>query len=452
MHCIDTSRLPASRRAATTGRTGPALQPGASVAVHAPDRVPSGRLVRWALAVSVVAMLSACGPSGAPAGAAGPAGAASAPGKSAAVRLLLAPEDLHTVGATSVAQGPVVSGAVQPERRADLRAEVAAVVVQVLKDNGESVRAGDLLLRLDDTAIRDSLASAEESLRASNQAFEQAERTVQRLKTLQAQGMTSTQALEDAEVRRNNAQSDLVAARSRAVTARQQLQRTAVRAPFDGVVSERKASAGDTAQIGKELLKVIDPRSMRFEGLVSADRLSDLKLGQPVSFRINGFTDRSFAGRITRIDASVNAATRQVAVAVAFNDPGSAPRVAGLYAEGRIETGASMALTLPESVLVRAGDQAHAWRLQGATVAKVPVRLGVRDARTGEVPVLQGLAAGDRVLRRPGSNLSDGQAVELVAAAQAAALPAASAPAASPAASAPAASPAASAPAPVATK
>ena len=79
----------------------------------------------------------------------------------------------------------MVSGALQPERRADLRAEVAAVVLQVLKDNGESVRAGDALLRLDDTAVRDSLTSAEETVRASTQAFEQTERTAQRLKTLQ---------------------------------------------------------------------------------------------------------------------------------------------------------------------------------------------------------------------------------------------------------------------------
>jgi multidrug resistance efflux pump len=108
---------------------------------------------------------------------------------------------------------------VQPARRADLRAEVAAVVVQVLKDNGEAVKAGDLLMRLDDTSLRDGLASSEESLRASTQAFVQAERTVQRLKTLQAQGMTSTQALEDAEVRRNSTQSDWTASRARVVAA-----------------------------------------------------------------------------------------------------------------------------------------------------------------------------------------------------------------------------------------
>src|SRR2546423_686947 len=203
--------------------------------------------------------------------------------------LLLAPEDLRTLAGTGAAAGPVITGSIQPARRADLRAEVSAIVLAVLKENGEAVKAGDLLVRLDDTAIRDSLGSAEESARALTQAYEQAERQVQRLKTLQGQGMTSMQALEDAEVRRNNAQSDLVAAKARVVSARQQLHRTEVRAPFAGVVSDRKVSAGDTAAVGKELVKVIDPQSMRFEGLVSADHVNELRLGQDVRFRVNGY-------------------------------------------------------------------------------------------------------------------------------------------------------------------
>lgn len=380
-----------------------------------------------ALIVSVACLLAACGPK--PGGPAGAAGAASAPARA----LLVAPEDLRTIETGALASGPVVTGALQPERRADLRAEVGAVVLQVVKDNGEAVRAGDLLVRLDDTAIRDSLASAEESLRAAQQAFDQSERQVQRLKTLQAQGMTSQQALEDAEVRRNGAQSELVAARARVASARQQLQRTAVRAPFDGVVSERKVSAGDTAQIGRELLKVIDPRSLRFEGLVSADRMGELKTGQPVRFRVVGAAESEFSGRVRRVDASANATTRQVAVTIDFDDPARAPRVAGLFAEGRIETGSSTALLVPESSLQRAGDAWFAWKLAGSTVRKVALEVGDRDPRTGLRPVRAGLAAGDQILRSPGSNLADGQAVQRVAPAvkpAAASGPAAAAPAA----------------------
>ncbi len=379
------------------------------------------------ISVAALLALTGCGKPGSadkPAAAASTAGSVG-PAPKAPAALLLAAVDLLTLQPSQMATGPVISGALQPERKADLRAEVAAVVLQVLKENGEPVRSGDLLIRLDDTSIRDSLASAEEAVRASTQAMEQAERQFQRLKTLQAQGMSSMQSLEDAEVRRNNAQSDLVAARARVVASRQQLRRTEVRAPFDGVVSERKASAGDTAAIGKELVKVMDPRSMRFEGLVSADRMHELKIGQPVSFRVNGFPQGDFKGVIKRVDAAANATTRQVEVVVTFADISKAPRVAGLFAEGRVETGASLALTLGESALVRAGDAAHVWRLSGNKLAKVPVKLGERDARTGEYPVLSGLAAGDRVLRNPNSALVDGQSVEFaVAAAAPASVPA----------------------------
>ncbi len=261
-------------------------------------------LLRLAALCGVLLMVVACGKPGGDAAKAGaasaPAAAASAPAvantaiaASAAV-LLLSPEDLRTVSLAGAAGGPVITGSVQPEKRADLRAEVAAVVTVVAKENGEAVKRGDLLMRLDDTSIRESLQSADAGSRAAAQAFDQAQRQVERLKTLQAQGMTSAQALDDAEGRRNSAQSELVAARSRVVSAQQQLRRTEVRAPFDGVVSERKASVGDTAAVGKELVKVIDPRGMRFEGLISADRMDEVKTGQRVAFRINGFVNRSF--------------------------------------------------------------------------------------------------------------------------------------------------------------
>ena len=373
-------------------------------------------------------LLVACGKGGSAgkAEAAAPGGAAAAAGRAAAASaptLLVAAEDLRTLATRLQATGPVITGSLQPERRADLRAEVGALVQQVLKDNGDPVRSGDLLVRLDDSAIRDSLNSADEAVRAAAQAFEQSERQVQRLKTLQLQGMSSIQALEDAELRRNNAQSDLVAARARAAAARQQLRRTEVRAPFDGVLSERKVSAGDTAQVGKELVKVIDPRTLRFEGLVSADRMHEIKVGQAVSFRVNGFAQADFSGKVRRIDAAANATTRQVEVIVDFADGAAAPRVAGLFAEGRVETGGSQALMLAEASLVRAGEAAWVWRIEGkanaAVLAKTSVKLGERDARSGEFPVLAGLAAGDKMLRNPGSALVDGQKVEFSQAAAA---------------------------------
>jgi len=327
-----------------------------------------------------------------------------------AADVLIAPEDLITVRSGNLASGPVITGSIQPERRADLRAEVSAVVLNVLKENGESVKRGDLLVRLDDTSIRDSLTSAEAAARSAAQTFDQTEKQLQRLKTLRGSGMASMQQLEDTEIRRNNAQSDLIAAQARAVQARQQLQRTEVRAPFAGIISERKVSAGDTAQIGKELLKVVDPTSMRFEGFVSADKISSVKVGQPVMFRVNGYEKQTFAGSVKRVDPAANPTTRQVEVLVGFVDS-TQPRVSGLYAEGRIEAGSSQILMIPDAALVRNGDKAYTWRIRDNKLAKTDLVIGERDPRRGDFAVLSGLADGDQVIRNPISTLKDGQKV-----------------------------------------
>lgn len=327
------------------------------------------------------------------------------------VTLVIAPEDVLTVQGSSMVSGPVVTGTIQPERKADLRAEVSAVVLQVLKENGDVVRRGDLLVRLDETSIRDNVNSAEDAARNAVLALDQAERNVQRLKTLRASGMTSLQALDEAEVRRNGAQSELSAANSRTAQARQQLQRTSIRAPFDGVVSDRKVSAGDTASVGKELLKVIDPTSLRFEGRVSADKISAVKVGQAVNFRINGYT-QDFRGKVLRMNPSANDVTRQVEILVGFSDAAQ-PRVSGLYAEGTVETTKVDALTIPETALVKAGDKTSAWRVKDLKLAKVDLSVGARDARTGNYEVRTGLSTGDTVMRMPSSNFKDGQAIQL---------------------------------------
>lgn len=330
-------------------------------------------------------------------------------------KLVIAPEDVLTIQANALASGPVVTGSIQPERKADLRAEVSAVVLQVLKENGDLVRRGDVLVRLDPTSIRDNLQSAEANVRNATQALDQSERNLQRLKTLRDSGMTSLQALDDAEVRRNAAQSELAASHARAVLARQQLDRTVVRAPFDGVVSDRKVSAGDTASVGKELLKVIDPSSMRFAGRVSADKISVVRVGQAVSFRINGYAGQEFRGKVTRVDPSANDVTRQVEVLVSFDEVRQA-RVAGLFAEGLIEASSTKAVTLPESVLLRSGDKASVWRVKSNTLSRVDLALGARDPRSGHFEVRSGLTDGDVILRNPSSSYKEGQSAEMASA------------------------------------
>jgi RND family efflux transporter MFP subunit len=286
------------------------------------------------------------------------------------------------------------------------------VVLSVLKENGDPVKRGQLLVQLDDTSIRDTLSSAQTAAQAALQAFEQAQRQYERMVKLREGGLVSTQQLEDAEVRRNAAQSDSEAAKSRLVAAQQQQARTMVRAPFDGIISDRRVSAGDTAQVGKELLKVIDPASLRFEGYVSAESIGAVHPGQKVSFRVHGFEGQEFTGKIARVNPTANATTRQVEVLVAFAQGQQQPGVAGLYAEGRVETTQTEGHSLPPALIVRDGDNAFAWKVNSGKLQKIALKLGDRDARSGEYLVQSGLADGDELLRYPNSSLHDGQPVQ----------------------------------------
>jgi RND family efflux transporter MFP subunit len=359
------------------------------------------KLISFASCLSLSFALVACKPA--------PADANKATESAA---LSLGAEDILQLGTSEHGTGPVISGSLQPERRADLRAEISAMVVKVHKENGESVRKGDLLVSLDGAVLKDNLNSAEESFRAATQSLDGAERQYQRMKSLQAQGMVSTQGLEESEMKRNATQSEFVASKARVAAAKQQLERTEVRAPFSGVVSARKTSSGDTAQIGKELIQVIDPSSMRFEGQVSADQMGVVKVGQRVNFRINGMPQSggqlASKGTIKRIDGAANPITRQVSVIVEISG-NDRPPVVGLYAEGMIETQIKSAIMVSESSLRREGDKVFAWILDSNKISKRSLELGDRDTRLGQWVVKSGLQADDKILRNSGSSLKDGQ-------------------------------------------
>lgn len=364
--------------------------------------MPLKRPISCLLSLLSVLLLTSCKPTGSP----------NEPSRKDPPTLTLHQEDLVAVARRALSSGPLITGSIQAERVADVRAEVSATVLEVRKNNGERVRRGDMLVRFDDTAIKDALASAREAVRAGAQGLEQAQRQLKRLETLQASGMVTTQQLEDAQVRRNTLRSELSASESREAQAAQQLSRTTAGAPFDGVVAERKASPGDTAMVGKELLKVVDTASLRFEGLVAAEAATSLKPGQAVTFRVNGYGQQAFAGVVRRIYPIASTTTRQVAVLVSI-DQGPQPSLIGLYAEGRVASQARQVLAIAPSAVIRQGDKAFAWCVQSDSLHKAELTLGQLDQDQGAQEVLTGLSEGQSCLRFPSTFLTEGQKVVL---------------------------------------
>jgi multidrug efflux pump subunit AcrA (membrane-fusion protein) len=135
-----------------------------------------------------------------------------------------------------------------------------------------------------------------------------------------------------------------------------------------------------------------------------------LQRGQTVTFRVNGFGDREFTGKVRQVSPAANAMTRQVEVLVDVD--AAPPRLAGLYAEGRVAASSTQALVLPSSAVVRAGDRTWTWKVQDGKLKQAPIQLGERDPRRGDYIVRAGVADGDRLLRHPVATLKDGQPVQ----------------------------------------
>jgi RND family efflux transporter MFP subunit len=306
-------------------------------------------------------------------------------------------ENITVVEQTMLRVGPLLSGSLQPAREAEVRAEVTGTIVQSLVDNGQPVQKGQLLARIDDTAIREQWLSARSMVTSEQNAANVARRDEERTKRLAEAGAVAERELDAASQTRIAAEATLEDARARLALAQRQVDNTQLRAPFAGLVSERAASAGDVVQPGSEMFTIVDPSSMRLEASVPADALTALRVGDPVEFTVNAYPDRTFTGRVERINPAADPDTRQVRLYVAIPNVGGR-LVAGLFAEGRVATDARSAVVAPRNAIDVRGLRPTALRVKNGRAERVEVELGLEDEATERVEIRNGLAAGDTLL------------------------------------------------------
>ncbi len=376
------------------------------------------KMTRGALAAAALLALAACGRDG--------EAATEGPREDATV--VIGAENVHVVAVEEIRSGPALSGNLQAEREAQVRAQAGGTVVAVYAEEGQRVSQGQVLARIDAAALSDAVASAQSAVRTAEQSLQVARRNAERSETLAQAGAIADRDLETARWQVTSAQGQLADARSRLSSAREALGNTSVRSPVSGIVSARPVSAGDVVQPGGALFTVVDPRSMRLEASVPAAQLGELRQGATVRFTVTGYPGRTFTGTIARINPAADPATRQVPVTVTIpNAEGSL--VSGLFAEGRVETAARQAVTVPATAVDERGVTPAVLRVRGGKVERVEVRLGLRDPDTERVEVLSGLAAGDTLLVGAALGTTPGTQVRVRAAGPSAAPPAAPGPA-----------------------
>jgi membrane fusion protein, multidrug efflux system len=322
------------------------------------------------------------------------------------------PETVAIVRRERISAGPPVSGELRAEHEATARAEVGGSISNLRVQEGDTVRRGQVLCRIEAPAQDDTLLSAEQGVRAAASALDVARRDAERTAVLASEGLIARRDVETAAKGVAAGEAALAEAVARVAGAREQLQKSVVRAPIAGVVSTRAAHDGDVIAPGAPVMTIIDPSRMQFVASVPADAVGALRPGATVEFRLPAYERERFTGRITRISPAVDPLTRQVQIYVAV--PNRPQRlVAGLFAEGRVTTATREALVAPADAVEASGESASVLRLREGRAERAPVKIGLRDEQHGRIEILSGVSANDMLLTGAAQAVTPGARVEI---------------------------------------
>ena len=323
-------------------------------------------------------------------------------------------ENIAVVISGVLQSGPTVSGNLMPEREAMIRAQVGGSVLQTYADQGQAVRAGQTLARIEGGGLQDVYLSARAGVTSASSSADIANRELARSQKLLAAGAIAERDIEQARRASISANAALADARARLSTASKQVGNTNVTTPMSGIVSERPISAGDVVQPGAAMFTVVDPSSMRLEGSVPADALAQVRIGAPVTFTVNGYPGRAFTGRVTRVNPTADPATRQVRVFISIPNA-EGKLVGGLFANGRLAADSRTGLIAPVGAVDARSNVPSVFRIKAGKVQRVPVTLGLRDEGSETIEIVSGVQAGDTLLLGAAQGITPGTIVKVSA-------------------------------------
>jgi RND family efflux transporter MFP subunit len=320
-------------------------------------------------------------------------------------------ENIVTAKRGTVVVGPMISGELRAAREATVRAEIGGPVLQVMVEEGQPVRKGTLLGRIDAQSLADTRQSAMSAVRSAENQLDLARREAQRTEELVKAGALAQRELDLSRNQVSTAEAQLADARARLASANTQLADAVIRAPIIGIVSDRPVNAGDVVSPGTALVTIIDPSSMQLEAAVPSDDLRVLRPGVPVRFSVRGYTE-PFTGTIERIAPQADPTTRQVPIFVAIPNTGGR-LVAGLFAEGRVVSETADGIVVPANAVNVSGPMPWVLRVTNGKAEKIDVTLGLRDDRTEQVQITAGVNDGDILLRGSAQGITPGTPVQV---------------------------------------
>lgn len=297
---------------------------------------------------------------------------------------------------TSVPIRVEVTGQVAPIFQATLSSRIQGTIDKLLVREGSRVSKGQLLIQLDSRDLQADLARAHAEV-------ENAKAHLDRMNQLYAQDAVSKQEMENATRAYRVAE-----ANRRAVEA--QLSYTMVRAPFEGVITEKKVEAGELASPGQPLLKMEDPQRLRLEATVAEGDLKSVSRGDKIPVVIDALGGQALTGLVSQILPAGDPQTHTFMVKVDL--PKTPGLKTGMFGRFQLDKGLTQTILVPSAAVVERGELSSLYVVGSDQTARLRwVKLGRRFEQ--QVEILSGLNIGERVLV-DGSRGVDGAAVQIV--------------------------------------
>ncbi len=286
----------------------------------------------------------------------------------------------------------------EAEADAEVVAKVQGELTELRVEEGDRVKARDLLARLDGRQLRLEMAQVEAELA-------KLERDYRRQIELNTKGLVAAGTFEGLKY-------DLDTLRARRDLAQLQLSYTQIRAPFDGVVATRNVRVGQTVQPGTALFRITDPSPLKAQVFVPERELQRLLVGQPAGVQVDAVPGRMFPAKVSLVAPTVDARTATFKVTVEVDDA-SAVLKPGMFARiGIVFERKQQALQIPRVALVETDGERSVFVVQKGLARQRSVTTGLTDA--GNVEITDGIQEGEQVVIMGQSGLKDGNKVRVV--------------------------------------
>ena len=370
--------------------------------------------LRWAIAVAVVLAIAASGWRTISARRAQQLAQTEAAAQRAQPVIELAQADVVRAAQRELVRGLPVSGSIKAVNSAFVKARVAGELQGLTLREGDPVRAGQVVARVDPTETRARLQQAQQQADAAKAQIDIAERQYTNNQALVAQGFISKSALDTSQNNLAAAQANHKAALAAVEVARKAVDDTVLRAPISGIVAQRLAQPGERIAIDGRVIEIVDLSRLELEATLGAADSVDVRVGQDATLRIEGST-RPIPARVARINPSAQAGSRSVLAYLALSDTTGLRQ--GLFAQGTLAIGKTQALAVPLSAVRTDKPSPYVQVVENGRVAHKTVKPGARGEADQETWVaVDGLAPGAVVIRGYVGPLREGVAVKFTAA------------------------------------